>query len=108
MWDFRMGTWGEKDLCLFWEWAQEYFERSGQNRPFYQHGSVTQKKTQEVSIPFSKLFLKKDSLGFIMVCHMGGQLGTKVVISALGMLALYMRFTTLNQAKSGNFRQGVY
>ena len=27
-----------------------------------------------------------------MVCHIGGQLGTKVVISALGMLALYMRF----------------
>ena len=47
---------------------------------------------QEVSIPFSKLFLKKDSLGFIMVCHIGGQLGTKVVISALRMLALYMRF----------------
>ena len=42
MWDFRMDTWGEKDLCLFWEWAQEYFGRSGQNGPFYQHGSVTQ------------------------------------------------------------------
>ena len=27
-----------------------------------------------------------------MVCHIGGQLGTKVVISALRMLALYMRF----------------
>ena len=27
-----------------------------------------------------------------MVCHIGGQLGTKVVISALGILALYMRF----------------
>ena len=27
-----------------------------------------------------------------MVCNIGGQLGTKVVISALGMLALYMRF----------------
>ena len=49
-------------------------------------------KTQEVSIPFSKQFLKKDSLGFIMVCSIRGQLGTKVVISALGMLALYMRF----------------
>ena len=36
--------------------------------------------------------MKKDSLGFIMVCHIGGQLGTKVVISALRMLALYMRF----------------
>ena len=27
-----------------------------------------------------------------MVCHIRGQLGTKVVISALGILALYMRF----------------
>ena len=27
-----------------------------------------------------------------MVCNIGGQLGTKVVIPALGMLALYMRF----------------
>ena len=27
-----------------------------------------------------------------MLYHIGGQLGTKVVISALGMLALYMRF----------------
>ena len=27
-----------------------------------------------------------------MVCHIGGQLGTKMVISALRMLALYMRF----------------
>ena len=27
-----------------------------------------------------------------MVCHIGAQLGTKVVISALGILALYMRF----------------
>ena len=68
-----MDTWGEKDLCLFWEWAQEYFGRS-------------------VSIRLSKQFLKKNSLGFIMVCHIGGQLGTKVVILALGMLALYMRF----------------
>ena len=36
--------------------------------------------------------MKKDSLGFIMVCNIGGQLGTKVVILALGMLAIYMRF----------------
>ena len=27
-----------------------------------------------------------------MVCHIRGQLGTKVVISVLRMLALYMRF----------------
>ena len=31
-----------------------------------------QLKTQEVSIPFSDLFLIKDSLCFIMVCHIGG------------------------------------
>ena len=24
-----MDTCSEKNLCLFWEWAQEYFERSG-------------------------------------------------------------------------------
>ena len=29
-------------------------------------------KTQEVSIPFSDLFLKKDSFIFIMACHIGG------------------------------------
>ena len=34
-----MNTWGEKDLCLFWEWAQENFGRSvfkkGQFRLYY-------------------------------------------------------------------------
>ena len=34
MGDFRMDTGGEKDLCLFWEWAQEYLGRSGQSGPF--------------------------------------------------------------------------
>ena len=29
-----MDTWVYKDLCLFWEWAPEYFGRSGQNGPF--------------------------------------------------------------------------
>ena len=29
-----MDTGGEKDLCLFWEWAQEYLGRSGQSGPF--------------------------------------------------------------------------
>ena len=29
-------------------------------------------KTEEVSISFFYLFLKKNSLGFIMVCHIGG------------------------------------
>ena len=37
-----MDTGGKKELCLFWEWAYEYFGRSGQNGPFYEHGSVAQ------------------------------------------------------------------
>ena len=49
-------------------------------------------KLRKLAYHFRSCFLKKDSLGFIMVCHIGGQLGTKVVISALRMLALYMRF----------------
>ena len=36
--------------------------------------------------------MNKDSLGFIMVCHIGGKVGTKVVILVLRMLALYMCF----------------
>ena len=45
-----------------------------------------------VSIPFSELFFKKDSMCLIMVCHIGVWLGTKVVKSALRMFALYMYF----------------
>ena len=68
---------------IFWEiWAKQAFllttERSS--------------KTEEVGIPFFYLFSQKDSLGFIMVCHKEGKLGTKVVILALRMVALYMRF----------------
>ena len=29
-----MDTEGNKDVCLFWEWAQEYLGRSGQSGPF--------------------------------------------------------------------------
>ena len=51
-----------------------------------------QLKTQEVSISFSDLFLKKESSGFIVVCHIWGYRGTKVVKSTCRMLHLYMRF----------------
>ena len=89
MCDFRMDTWGEKDLCLFWEWAQEYLGRSGQVGPLSTYGGLGQNL---MSIPFSELFFKKDSMCLIMVCHIGVWLGTKVVKSALRMLALYMYF----------------
>ena len=49
-------------------------------------------KRRKLAYHFQSSFLKKDSLGFLIVCNIGGQLGTKVVISVLGMLALYMRF----------------
>ena len=45
-----------------------------------------------MSIPFSELFFKKDSLCLIIVCHIGVWLGTKVVKSDVRMLALYMYF----------------
>ena len=37
-----MDTGGEKDLFLFWEWAQEYLGRSGQCGPFYTSGGLVQ------------------------------------------------------------------
>ena len=40
--DFRMDIGGKKDLCLFREWAYEYFGTYRQNGPFYHHGSVAQ------------------------------------------------------------------
>ena len=48
--------------------------------------------SKSISIPFSKLFFKKDNLGFFIVCHIEVYLGAKVVESALIMLALYMYF----------------
>ena len=65
-----MDTGGKKDLCLFWEWVYEYFRRSGQKYHFTNMGAYL--KTQEVSIPSLNLFLKNDSSGFIMVCHIEG------------------------------------
>ena len=84
-----MDTWGEKDLCLFWEWAQEYLGRSGQVRPLFTYGGLRQNLIGEHTI-FGAVFFKNDSMCLIMVCHIEVWLGTKVVKSALRMLALYM------------------
>ena len=45
-----MDTWGEKDLCLFWEWAQEYLGRSGQLRPLSTYGGLGQNLIGEHTI----------------------------------------------------------
>ena len=45
-----MDTWGEKDLCLFWEWAQEYLGRSGQVLPFSTYGDLGQNLIGEHAI----------------------------------------------------------
>ena len=37
-----METWGEKDLCLLWEWVQEYLGRSGQVKPLSTYGGLGQ------------------------------------------------------------------
>ena len=57
MCDFRMNTWGEKDLCLFWEWAQEYLGRSGQVGPFSTYGDLGQNLIGEHTI-FGGVFSK--------------------------------------------------
>ena len=65
-----MDTWGEKDLCLFWEWAQEYFGRSGQNGPFYQHRRVAQNARSEHTI-FEAVFEKGQLRLYYGVSHRG-------------------------------------
>ena len=45
-----MDTGGEKDLCLFWEWAQEYQGRSGQIGPFTRYGGLAQNLIGEHTI----------------------------------------------------------
>ena len=35
-----MDTGGEKDLCLFWEWAKEYLDRYRQSGPFSTLGGL--------------------------------------------------------------------
>ena len=65
-----MDTWGEKDLCLFWEWAQEYFGRSGQNGPFFQHWSVAQNAGSWHTI-FETVFEKGQLRLYYGVSHRG-------------------------------------
>ena len=52
-----MDTWGEKDLCLSWELAQEYFGRSGQAGPFSIYGGLGQNLIGEHTI-FGAFFKK--------------------------------------------------
>ena len=59
-----MDTWGEKDLFLFWEWAQEYLWRSGQVGPFSTHGGLGQNLIGEHTI-FGAVF-QKESMCLIM------------------------------------------
>ena len=73
-----MDTWAEKDLCLFWEWAQEYLGRSGQSGPFSTYGGLGQNLIGEHTI-FRVVFFRKDSICLIMVCQIRVWLGTKVV-----------------------------
>ena len=86
-----MDTWVEKDLCLFWEWAQEYLGRSRQVGPFSTYEDLGQNLIGEHTF-FRAVFFKKYSICVMMVCHIGVWLSTKVVKSALRMLALYMYF----------------
>ena len=67
--DFRMDTGGEKDLCFFLGIDVGIFREIWALITFYPQESVAQ--TGGISIPFSDLFLNEDSLGFIMVCHIG-------------------------------------
>ena len=88
-----MDTCGEKDLCLLWEWAQEYLGRSGQVRPLSTYGGPGQNLIGEHTI-FGAVFQKRQNMSYYGVshCHIGVWLGTKVVKSAFRMLALYMYF----------------
>ena len=68
MWDFRMDTWGEKDFCLFWEWAQEYLGRSGQSGPFPTYGGRGQKLIGEHT-NFGTVFQKVQLMFYYGVSH---------------------------------------
>ena len=61
-----MDTWGEKDLCLFWEWAQEYLGRSGQVEPFSTYWDLGQNLIGEHTI-FEAVFFQKGQ----HVCYCG-------------------------------------
>ena len=60
-----MDTWGEEDLCLFWEWAQEYLGRSEQVGPFSTYGDLGQNLIGEHTI-FGAVFSKRTTC--VLLC----------------------------------------
>ena len=86
-----MDTGGEKDLCLFWEWAQEYKGRSGQTVPFTTYGGLAQNLIGWHTILAAVFFQKRQLMPYFGVSHWSVA-RTEVVKSALKMLALYMCF----------------
>ena len=63
-----MDTWGEKDLRLFWEWAQEYLGRSGQVGPFPTYGDLGRNLIGEHTI-FGAVFQKVQHMCYYGVPH---------------------------------------
>ena len=63
-----MDTWGEKDLCIFWEWAQEYLGRSGQVGPFSTFGNLGRNLIGEHTI-FGAVFQKVQYMCYYGVSH---------------------------------------
>ena len=68
MCDSRMDTSDEKDLCLFWEWAQEYLGRSGQAGPLSTYGGLGQNLIGEHTI-FGAVFQKGQHVSYYGVSH---------------------------------------
>ena len=67
----------------------EYFGTSRQIGHFYQHGSVAQNAGGWHTVIFGPVFEKGQ---FVLYYGVSQTIGTKVVISALRMSALYMCF----------------
>ena len=63
-----MDTCGEKDLCLFREWAQEYLGRSGQVGPLSTYGGSGQNLIGEHTI-FEAVFQKRQQWCYYGVSH---------------------------------------
>ena len=67
---------GVRNSCVFsGNWRMNISGDLDKTSLFTNNGASL--KTEEVSIPFLDLFLKKDSLCFNMVCHIGGSWGRK-------------------------------
>ena len=81
MCDSRMDTSGEKDLCLFWEWAQEYLGRSGQAGPLSTYGGLGQNLIGEHTI-FGAVFQKGQHVSYCGVTTLN------MVITGLGSIAI--------------------